>query len=906
MISRCLCVIILIELVSGTSARASDTWTIDDVVNPESAGSWTLSRDGATAVWSRSQVERVEGQERRVGNLWLTRLGEGEPQSFQLTRGRDGAGSPRISPNGELIAFTTGRDVPDAQGDAKDARQIWVIPVDGGEAYAVTRLARSPRSFDWIDDETFLIVAQESATLWEKEQEEKKDTARVVEDALREPPTRLFCVSINSGRAERLTSNTDWIRSAAVSPDGSWAVISAAQSLSYGFDQRVPPHTRLVNLQTGEATRLFAETDLLPGRIIWSPDSSGFFFTNQYSTHPQYRQATITHLHHFDIAAEDHQQVALDWPRGIGGSIQATEDGVIVMLANGVRSQPARIWRDDDGWHRTLLEGRHERSLNAMTLAHDGRSMLYTRSSTTEWPQTFAARLEGSRIVDEKQITELNKQFETKPQGRVEIITWTGANGDEVEGILRYPFDHEEGQTYPLILNPHGGPAGTSMDRWSLSWGSPRLLWQQEGAFVLEPNYHGSAGYGLEWVESIGGGKYYELETPDLVNGVDHLIAEGLVDPDRLAVAGWSNGGILAAELITRSTRWKAASVGAADVEWISDWANVDFGAAFDNYYFGASPLEDPQTYIDKSPFFRLDQVTTPTIVFTGTEDRNVPPHQSWSLFRMMQQLELAPVRLVLFPGEPHGLRKIAHQRRKIEEDLAWFRRYLFESEEAGNEAIKEGSRLNRLIALHQVGQIDGAYGVEVNGVLAPETVERDAVQISRFEITRAQFAAFDSDYPIDERPNDPATNVTFEQAGAYVAWLAEQTGLPCRLPTVAEAEQWGGSGGNTLDHWAGYAPNPEDIARLHAALADLPEGALLQRVGSHQGAGDPLVFDLAGNAAEWAVGEEGEGVLIGGSADQPANKDDRNRDATPAYRGFRIVIGPLPDTAEDDAADSG
>ena len=108
-------------------------------------------------------------------------------------------------------------------------------------------------------------------------------------------------------------------------------------------------------------------------------------------------------------------------------------------------------------------------------------------------------------------------------------------------------------------------------------------------------------------------------------------------------------------------------------MEWISDWANVDFGASFDNYYFGASPLEDPELYIRKSPFFRLGEVTTPTIIYTGTEDRNVPPHQSWSLFRALQQLEKAPARLVLFPGEPHGLRKIAHQRRKVEEDMAWF-----------------------------------------------------------------------------------------------------------------------------------------------------------------------------------------------------------------------------------------
>ena len=153
------------------------------------------------------------------------------------------------------------------------------------------------------------------------------------------------------------------------------------------------------------------------------------------------------------------------------------------------------------------------------------------------------------------------------------------------------------GKKYPLITATHGGPSGADHDSWSESWAYSNNLLNQRGSFILKTNYHGSNSYGLKWVESICCGKYYELEIPDIEKGVDSLIAKGLVDPDRIGALGWSNGSILSIQLmIVDPDRYKAAAVGAGDVEWISDWANVDFGEAFDDYYFGKLPLQDPRT----------------------------------------------------------------------------------------------------------------------------------------------------------------------------------------------------------------------------------------------------------------------------------------------------------------------
>jgi formylglycine-generating enzyme required for sulfatase activity len=442
----------------------------------------------------------------------------------------------------------------------------------------------------------------------------------------------------------------------------------------------------------------------------------------------------------------------------------------------------------------------------------------------------------------------------------------------------------------------HGGPASHNSDCWTEYWSYAPNLYCQRGAFVLRPNYHGSTGYGLAFLESISRGKYLDLETVDIEKGVDFLIARGLVDKDRLGVGGWSNGAILTNQLTTLTTRYKAAYSGAGNVEYISDWATCEFGDAFDRYYLGKSPLEDPKLYLDKSPFFRLDCVRTPTLIFSGTEDRVVATEQSWIQYRALQQLAKTDVRFVLFPGEKHSLKKLGHRRRKLEEELAWFDKYLFRTTRPHNEALKPTSPLAWALGRQKAKRVEGRFGVSEKGELVPETVTYAGMQVGRFEVTQAQFARFDKTYKVDPgKENYPVTGVTFAKARAYCDWLTRLTGREYRLPTEAEAEELYGKsevGENTLDQWAGYKVNPDDAARLAAEIKELGAGALLREVGSGrgEGEGDQMIFDLGGNAAEWVSRADGKGVLKGGSADAPA--DDRRQAAVAGadYRGFRVV----------------
>jgi hypothetical protein len=342
--------------------------------------------------------------------------------------------------------------------------------------------------------------------------------------------------------------------------------------------------------------------------------------------------------------------------------------------------------------------------------------------------------------------------------------------------------------------------------------------------------------------------------------------------------------------------------VGAGDVEWISDWGNVIFGDSFDSYYFGKSPMQDPELYIRKSPFFKLDKVQAPVLIFHGTADTNVPTSQSWSYFRALQYYGKVPVKFVVFPGEPHGPRKLTHQIRKIDEEVAWFDKYFFKTAPVESEAVKAGSPLDTALKTRATARAGELYGATLTNkgksMLIPEVVKRGDLEVGRFEVTRAQFSAFDRNYKVERGgENYPASGVTLEQAEAYAEWLSKLTGQTWRVPNETELAGTYDKrdGENTLDYWAGYPLNPDDTLRLREKLKELPGSApLLKPVGSFAGEGgenEQLLFDLGGNAAEWVLTADGQGKVVGGSADCPA---DPRSSCVPAaeYVGFRMVRG--------------
>jgi len=880
-------------------------WKPEDVVFVETINGMVLSPDARYLVWIKGEGDKEKDE--RVSNLFLTSLTE--DRTVQLTRGAFTVSSPQWSPDGEWIAFLSSRPRPGAKPETAPT-QIWLISSHGGEPYALTELDRAPKEVEWLDKDTLIFSAEEDPTAYEQAEKKRKDDSEVVDDADHEPPVRLFKITVKDKKITRLTTNTDWIEHWRVSRDGKYVVAVHERSLHYTFDQKVPPVTFLYNLSDGTQKQIFTEGRVYPGDLEWAPDNSGFYAVASFSNDPKFLTATIELAYFYDLATGKSMSVPLNWDNGVGRDLHTTSDGFAVLLAAGARFDLARYTRTKSGdawqWKPFRVDAEAARTIQAFVLSDDAKTLVYASSTASRMPQLFRAQWDGNNLVAPHQVTKLNENLiQSRQFSKSEVIRWKGSNGDEVEGILRYPDNYDPKKKYPVITAIHGGPAGADLDAWRDSWAYPYQLLTQRGAFILSPNYHGSSNYGLKWVESICCGNYYDLETPDINSGVDYLIQKGLVDPDKVATLGWSNGSILSTSLITTyPSRYKVASVGAGDVEWISDWGNVVFGDSFDSYYFGKSPMQDPQLYIRKSPFFKLDKVQAPVLIFHGTADTNVPPAQSWSYFRALQYYGKVPVKFVVFPGEPHGPRKLTHQMRKVDEEMAWFDKYFFKTTPVESEAIKAGSPLDTALRTKSVARSGEVYGVTFTSkgksILIPELLKRGELELSRFEVTRAQYSAFDKNYKVERGTEDyPASGITFDQAKAYADWLSKLTGQPWRLPNESEmAGKYDKKDGeNTLDYWAGYAPNPDDTNRLRQEIKQLPGSApLLKPVGSFAGEGqenEDLLFDLGGNVAEWVLTTSGVGRPMGGSADCPSDPRSVCSPA-PEYIGFRVVRGPV------------
>ena len=899
-------------LVAGADetrpAVQHEPWKPEDVIFQEFVSQMRISPDGKWLVWVKSTADKEK--DARVSNLYLSSLTESK--EIQLTRGRDRYSQPHWSPDGERIAFVSSRARPQAKPDTSPM-QIWLINPHGGEPWVLTALARGPRQIDWLDKDTIIFSAEEDPSLYEEELKKKKDDSEIVDDADHAPPVRLFKISVKDKKITRLTMNTDWIGSWSVSKDGKFVAASHERSLHYTFDQKVPPIAVLHNLSEGTEKQIFTEGRVIPFGFEWAADSSGFYAVAPYSTDPKFLTATILKGYFYDVASGKASEIPLDWENGLSFGLERTPDGFLAQLAAGSSFETSRYTAQKSSsgwtWRRESLVGEHAKNFRSFTVSEDGKAIVYEYSTASKLPQLYRAQLDGTKIVSPVQISHLNEGLANgRTFAKTEVIRWKGSQDESVEGILYYPANYEAAKKYPLITAIHGGPTGWDSDAWDDNWAYPINLLVQRGAFVLRPNYHGSGNYGLKWAESICCGKYYDLETPDINMGVDYLISKGMVDPNKIGTLGWSNGSILSISLLTTyPARYKAASVGAGDVEWISDWGNVDFGDSFDSYYFGKSPMEDPELYIRKSPFFKMDKVQAAVLIFHGSADRNVPPAQSWSFFRALQYYGKVPVKFVVFPGEPHGPQKLSHQMRKVEDEMTWFDKYFFKTTKPENEAFKKDAPIGELLAkksfaaanIAGIGRVYAAPTSKGETQYAtPEAVSRGDLQISRFEVTQAEFAAFDKSYKYETgHQNYPASGITLDQAKSYAEWLSSLTKQTWRIPFEDEVKDLyeNRDGENTLDYWAGYAPNPEDAAHVRKKAQELTGTApLLKEVGSFHGQGkddEEPIYDLGGNVAEWVLTRDGKGKVIGGSADCPA---DPRSNCTPApeYIGFRVVRG--------------
>ena len=312
---------------------------------------------------------------------------------------------------------------------------------------------------------------------------------------------------------------------------------------------------------------------------------------------------------------------------------------------------------------RPLMTG--DMGLSMSSATRDLTRAAGTRSLPAEPGEIAVVDLAAGHVAA---VTTANPWFKQIEVAQMRPLTWKSKDGMEVEGLLWLPASYQAGHKLPFILSIHGGPAGV----WGTSFRGINHLFASLGWAVLEPNVRGSTSYGDALLrgntKDIGGGDYN-----DAMTGVD-AIAQGIADPNQLAIRGWSYGGILGGWTITQTNRFKAASLGAMVSDWTSEYA-MGFNHDVRLWYISGTPWDNPEAYRRQSSYTHIAKVTTPTLLLHGEEDDTDTIGQSMMFYQGLKDRGV-PTRFIRFPREPHGFREPHHVRIRDAEEISWLMKY--------------------------------------------------------------------------------------------------------------------------------------------------------------------------------------------------------------------------------------
>jgi dipeptidyl aminopeptidase/acylaminoacyl peptidase len=497
-------------------------------------------------------------------------------------------------------------------------------------------------------------------------------------------PVILKAYSLKDETVMPLSANLDVITIYAPSPDGKYVLYKASnepESWRTGATFRYA----LLDTRTSQERELFS---LVEGyqdfnQIAWSPDSSTAYIERMHNGGINYPVKYTSGLLAYRPVSGTLEEVPLYWDRGLhsdlfnaGIEVSPFDGGAYVLLANGTNPQLARYVRNATGWQRSLISGMHEGNISALETDRTGSLAVYNYNAASIPPQLFSAQLQGESLMNPVQLTHLNGHLLEKPLGDAEIATWKGARNDTITGIMRYPPGYVPGKEDPLVLVIHGGPVYTDFDSWRDTWEFPDHLITDKGAISFSVNYHGSMNFGFDFAQSIEGGHYYDLPVEDIQTGIEHMATQGIINRSQVGITGWSNGGVLAFALITRDPTIKATVAGAGTGDENSKIANTN-GIVMDKMYYNRTPYQDPESFRQVIPLYHAKDVETPLLMMVGTNDSEIVPASAWVTYRAFKEDSKAPVRFILFNGQPHHPQTYENQLRKVLEGLGWLDRYL-------------------------------------------------------------------------------------------------------------------------------------------------------------------------------------------------------------------------------------
>jgi dipeptidyl aminopeptidase/acylaminoacyl peptidase len=637
---------------AGRALEPSDWYRFQDVSD------LAMSPDGSAVAYLVTSYDKESDESRSA--LWMADWAG--THSVQLTRG-ESVSAPRFSPDGRYVSFLSARP-------AGGKTQLWVLDRRGGEPRQLSHVSGELGGYEWSPDGERVVLVMHAAEDAKAPKPWVIGTFHFKADKdgylTAQSRSHLYLLDVDSGALSALTSDPERADSLpAFSPDG--------QQIAYVSNGNGGPREVGVDevylvaaVADSKPRRLLSTWSPNRQRLAWSPDGKLIaFLQGNELKYNAYIMDTLA------VA-----EVKSGGVRALTGSL----DRAVLSPAFSSDGRSILFAVEDDGTQYpaqvTLASGAIERLAHPMVVHELAAAAGHTAVLvSSDQAPVEAYALEAGRL---RALSAHNRTlFAELALGAVQDIAFRSRDGTPVHGQIVKPPDFVSGRRYPTIVWIHGGPNGQDDHSLQLEgYGPPleRQLFATHGYVVLAINYRGGTGRGAKFARSITA-DWGHKEVEDLLAGVDYAIAQGVADPARLGVGGWSYGGLLTDYLIASDTRFKAAISGAGSGNQLSTWGSDEYIVEY-NAELGP-PWRTPALWLKVSyPFFHADRIHTPTLFLGGDKDFNVPIAGGEQMYQALSTLGIA-TQLVVYPGEYHVLTRPSFLVDRSERYLGWMGKYL-------------------------------------------------------------------------------------------------------------------------------------------------------------------------------------------------------------------------------------
>lgn len=652
--------LVSVSSLGAVAAIETDALTATDVVTLRAVDGAKISPDGTEIAYALIVPRRPFEED--DGPAWVElHLVGSDGQSRPFITGEVNLSAIAWLPDGSAVSYLAERD-----GD--EHRTLYVLPRDGGESRAVLELDVAVGSYAWSPDGKFVAVLAKDAEDKEKKKLAKKGfNQKIFEEDLEATHLWIHQPGTTGDEAEprRIelagsVSELNW------SPRGDRLVVGLAPSPLVD-DNLMARRLHIIDVKSGEVTATVDHAAKF-GAARFSPSGDHLaFIAGEDLNDPSAGRLMVVST----AKGGTPRQLLAQYP----GQVDAIDwlDDSRVAYIGSLRTETEVGTVAIDG-ERSLLVAPGIGTWRALSVSRQGSTVALIGESANH-PRELFRWVAGSSAP--QRLTDNNPRLAQIRFAKQEVVRYQARDGLELDGILIRPRDAREGQRYPLILVAHGGPESHYRNGWMTSYSTPGQLAAARGFAVFYPNYRGSTGRGVAFSKSSQGdpaGKEFD----DLVDGVDHLVASGLVDRAKVGITGGSYGGYASAWGATYYSERFAASVMFVGIsDKISKVGTSDIPNELFLVHDRHWPWESWQLMLERSPIYHAHKGRTPLLIMHGEEDTRVHPSQSMELHRVLKTLGKTPVRLVLYPGEGHGNRRSASRLDYNLRMMRWMTQYL-------------------------------------------------------------------------------------------------------------------------------------------------------------------------------------------------------------------------------------